>query len=76
MESSGSIEFTPINNITIRIGSGWHKLNNMEQLIENIINNFSCGLGVEFKTMDLDVGFMNLDAAGYVLGISIDKNLN
>ena len=33
----------------------------------------SGGLGFQFAKMNLDVGFMNLGAAGYIIGYSISR---
>ena len=36
----------------------------------------SGGVGFKLSKMNLDVGFMNLGAAGYVVGFSISKKSN
>ena len=70
-QSSLSIESIPKKNIIIRMGSGWHELNEINQIIKSISNNFSLGLGVNFKTINLDIGYKNLNSSDYILGFSI-----
>ena len=71
-----SFESMPKNNIIIRIGSGWHKLNEINQILNNISDNYSFGLGINFKTINLDIGYKNLNSSGYIMGFSIKKIIN
>ena len=70
------IESKPINNITIRTGLGWNELNEINELFDSILNNYSFGLGIDFNVIYLDIGFKNLNSSGYIIGISINKKIN
>ena len=77
IEFCGGLEFKPNKRVTIRVGSGWNILNPSKKYFSyNIFENLSVGCGFKFKTMNLDIGFMNLKSAGHVTGLSIWKNIN
>ena len=42
----------------------------------NVIAGFSGGAGFRFTNMTLDVGFMNLGPAGFVMGFSLMKKMD
>ena len=76
IEYSVGMESKSINNITIRAGSGWNELNQINEMFKNILNNYSFGLGIDFDTIYLDIGFKNLNSSSYIIGISINKKIN
>ena len=71
-----AIESIPINNIIIRLGTGWSTVNEFNKLFNNIINNYSFGIGLDFKKIGLDLGFKNLHSTSYIVGFSINKKIN
>ena len=75
-QNSLSFESIVKNNIIIRMGSGWHKFNEIKQITKNISNNFSLGLGINFKNINLDVGYKNLTSSDYIIGFSIKTVIN
>ena len=42
----------------------------------DVIAGFSGGAGFRFTNMTLDVGFMNLGPAGFVIGFSLMKKMD
>ena len=42
----------------------------------DVIAGFSGGVGFRFTNMTLDVGFMNLGPAGFVIGCSLMKKMD
>jgi hypothetical protein len=74
---SGGIEFKPHNRLTLRLGSSNHRKGYMtNDFSSDVIAGFSGGAGFRFTNMTLDVGFMNLGPAGFVMGLSLMKKMD
>ena len=74
---SGGIEFKPHNRLTLRLGSSNHRRGYMtDDFSSDVIAGFSGGAGFRFTNMTLDVGFMNLGPAGFVMGFSLMKKMD
>ena len=74
---SCGIELKPDNRLTLRLGSSSHRSGYLTgDFSSDIIAGFSGGVGFRFTNMTLDVGFMNLGPAGFVVGFSLMKKLN
>ena len=74
---SGGIEFKPHNRLTLRLGSSNHRKGYMtNDFSSDVIAGFSGGAGFRFTNMTLDVGFMNLGPAGFVMGFSLMKKMD
>ena len=74
---SGGIELKPDNRLTLRLGSSSHRSGYLTgDFSSDIIAGFSGGVGFRFTNMTLDVGFMNLGPAGFVVGFSLMKKVN
>ena len=71
------IEFKPHNRLTLRLGSSNHRKGYMtNDFSSDVIAGFSGGAGFRFTNMTLDVGFMNLGPAGFVMGFSLMKKMD
>ena len=76
-EFSGGLEFNPRKRFTLRLGCSSHRTEFLtDDFSSNILSDVSGGAGFQFNKINLDVGFMNLGAAGYVLGFSISRNVD
>ncbi len=82
---SGSLEFNLGKQLTFRVGCSSNRIDfltgggsgiNNPELRSNLLADISGGAGFQFNKMNLDVGFMNLGAAGYVVGFSISKKID
>ena len=82
---SGSLEFNPGKRLTFRVGCSSNRIDfltgggsglNTPEERSNLLAAISGGAGFQFNKMNLDVGFMNLGAAGYVVGFSISKKID
>ena len=71
-ELSGGLEFNPGKRLTIRLGCSNQRRGFITgDFSSDLLAAVSGGAGFQFKKIYLDVGFMNLGAAGYVVGFSI-----
>ena len=74
---SGGIELKPNDSFTLRLGSSSHRSGYLtDDFSSDVIAGFSGGAGFRFINMNLDVGFMNLGPAGFVVGFSLLKKLD
>jgi len=74
---SGGLEFKPKSRLTIRLGSSSHRSGYItDYFLSDVLAGFSGGVGFHFTKMTLDVGFMNMGAAGFVMGFSLMKKLD
>ena len=71
---SGGLEFNPNKQLSFRLGCSSHRTGFLtNDFSSDWLADVSGGAGFIFKKITLDVGFMNLGAAGYVVGFSISK---
>ena len=75
-EFATGIEYYVNNKVTLRLGLSSKR---SEFLSGDFSSDFlaavSGGVGLKFKDSDVNIGFMNLGASGYILGISLaNKN--
>jgi len=71
---SAGIEFKPHNRLTLRLGSSNHRKGYItNDFSSDVIAGFSGGAGFRFTNMTVDVGYMNLGPAGFVVGFSLMK---
>ena len=76
-EFSGGLEFNPRKRFTLRLGCSSHRTEFLtDDFSTNILSDVSGGAGFHFNKINLDVGFMNLGAAGYVVGFSISRKVD
>ena len=76
-ELSGGLEFNPGKRITIRFGCSSRRKEFLTgNFSDDILADVSGGAGFQFTKMELDVGFINYGAAGYVLGFSISRKVD
>ncbi|MBC8256622.1 MAG: hypothetical protein H8E85_04860 [Candidatus Marinimicrobia bacterium] len=74
---SGGIELKPDSRLTLRLGSSSHRAGYLTgDFSSDVIAGFSGGVGFRFTNMTLDVGFMNLGPAGFVVGFSLKKKVD
>ena len=71
---SSGLEFMSQRRLTFRLGissnrSGYF----IEDFSSDIISGVSGGIGFQFKQTTLDIGFMNLGPAGFIMGFSISN---
>jgi len=74
---SGGLEFMYQHRLIFRLGinnnrSGYHT----EDFSSDIISGVSGGIGFQFQKITLDIGFMNLGPAGFIMGFSITNKQN
>ena len=74
---SGGLEFISQRRLTFRLGinsnrGGYHT----EDFSSDIIAGVSGGIGFQFQKITLDIGFMNLGPAGFIMGFSITNKQN
>lgn len=73
-ELSGGLEFNPGKRLIIRLGCSNRRIGFLTgDFLSDLLASMSGGLGFQFAKMNLDVGFMNLGAAGYIIGFSISR---
>ena len=71
-ELSGGLEFNPGKRLIIRLGCSNQRRGFLTgDFSSDLLAAVSGGVGFQFTKINLDVGFMNLGAAGYVVGFSI-----
>jgi len=74
---SGGFELKPDSRLTLRLGSSSHRAGFLTgDFSSDVIAGFSGGAGFRFTNMTLDVGFMNLGPAGFVVGFSLLKKVD
>jgi hypothetical protein len=74
---SSGLEFMSQRQLTFRLGISSKKNNyHTENFSTNFIAGISCGVGFQFKKSTLDIGFMNLGPAGYIIGFTISTKQN
>ena len=72
---AGGLEFKPQRHLTIRLGSGSHRSGYItDYFLSDVLAGLSGGVGFHFTKMTLDVGFMNMGPAGFIMGFSLIKN--
>ena len=76
-ELSSGLEINSGKQLIIRLGCSTHRAGFLTSgFSSNLLADVSGGIGFKFNKMNLDVGFMNLGAAGYVIGFSISQKLD
>ena len=74
---SYGLEFNPRKRLTFRLGFSSYRADFITgDFSSDLLIDVSGGVGFQFNLMNLDVGFMNLGAAGYVVGFSISRKAN
>ena len=74
---SGGIELNPDSRLTLRLGSSSHRKGYLtDDFSSDVFAGFSGGAGFRFTNMTLDVGFMNLGPAGFIVGFSLLKKVD
>jgi hypothetical protein len=74
---SGGIELNPDSHLTLRLGSSSHRKGYLtDDFSSDVFAGFSGGAGFRFTNMTLDVGFMNLGPAGFIVGFSLLKKVD
>ena len=74
---SGGLEFFPERRLTLRFGFSTHRTSLLtDDFSSNLLTDISGGAGFKFNKMNIDVGFMNLGASGYVVGFSISRKID
>ena len=74
---SGGLEINPENWLTFRLGCSSNRTGFLTgDFSSNWLTDVSGGIGFQFNQMNLDVGFMNLGAAGYVFGFSLSREVD
>ena len=74
---SGGLEYIPGEFLIFRLGCSSHRTDFLTgDFSSDLIADVSGGVGVQFNKINLDVGFMNLGATGYVVGFSISKRVD
>ncbi len=77
LEFSSGVELNPMKRLIFRIGCSTHRTEFItNDLLNNLLADISGGVGFQFNKINLDVGFMNLGAAGYVVGFSISRHID
>ena len=76
-ELLGGLEFNPGKQLTFRFGCSTHRKGFLaDDFSYDLLADLSGGVGLQFNKMNLDVGFMNLGAVGYVVGFSISRKVD
>ena len=71
---SGGLELLYQRRLTFRLGISSNKSGYLtEDFSSDIISGVSGGIGFQFKKTTLDIGFMNLGPAGFIMGFSISN---
>ena len=74
---AGGLEFKPQSRLTIRLGNSSHRSGYItDYFSSDVLAGFSGGVGFHFTKMTLDVGFLNMGPAGFVMGFSLMKKLD
>ncbi len=76
-ELLGGLEFNPNKQLTLRIGCSTHRTDFIiDDFSSDLLVDLSGGVGFQLNKMNLDLGFMNLGAVGYVIGFSISRKVD
>ena len=63
--------------LTFRLGISSNRSSYLtEDFSSDIISGISGGVGFQFQKITLDIGFMNLGPAGFIMGFSISNKQN
>ena len=74
---SGGLEFISQRLLTFRLGINSNRRGFLtEDFSSDIISGVSGGVGFQFQKITLDIGFMNLGPAGFIMGFSITNKQN
>ena len=74
---TSGLEFMPQNRLTIRLGNCSNRSGYItDDFSSDVLAGFSGGAGFRFTNITLDVGFMNLGPAGFVVGFSLLKKVD
>ena len=74
---SSGLEFMSQRRLTFRLGISSNRNGYLtEDFSSDIISGVSGGIGFRFQKTILDVGFMNLGPAGFIMGFSISNKQN
>ena len=77
IELFGGLEFNPEKRLTIRLGCTSRRIDFLTyDFPSDLLAAVSGGAGFKFNKINLDIGFMNLGAAGYIIGFSISNKRN
>ena len=73
-EVSSGLEFNPGGKFTFRLGCSSKRTEFITgDFSSDLLAAISGGVGFQLTRTHLDIGFKNLGAAGYIIGISISK---
>ena len=74
---SSGLEFMSQHRLTFRLGISSNRRDYLtEDFSSDILSGVSGGVGFRFQKTILDVGFMNLGPAGFIMGFSISNKHN
>ena len=74
---SSGLEFMSQRRLTFRMGISSNRGGYLtENFSSDIISGVSGGIGFQFQKIILDIGFMNLGPAGFIIGFSINNKHN
>ena len=77
VELFGGLEFNPEKLLTIRLGCSSRRIGFLtDDFPSDLLAAVSGGVGFKFNKINLDIGFMNLGSAGYIIGFSISNKRN
>ena len=77
VELFGGLEFKPEKRLTIRLGCSSRRIGFLtDDFPSDLLAAVSGGVGFKFNKINLDIGFMNLGSAGYIIGFSISNKRN
>jgi len=77
IELFGGLEFNPEKRLSIRLGCSSRRTGFLTgDFPSDLLAAVSGGAGFKFNKINLDIGFMNLGAAGYIIGFSISNKRN
>ena len=77
IEIMGGLEFNLWKQLSIRLGCSSQRNGFLTgDFSSNLLTDVSGGVGFQFNQINLDVGFMNLGAAGYVFGFSLSRGVD
>ena len=76
-ELSYGLEFNPEIGLTFRIGLSSDRTDFLTgDFSSDLLVDLSAGIGFKFNKINLDVGYKNLGAIGYIVGFSIVKRVD
>ena len=77
VELFGGLEFNPEKRLIIRLGCSSRRIGFLtDDFPSDLLAAVSGGVGFKFNKINLDIGFMNLGSAGYIIGFSISNKRN